>query len=233
MSLPILLRLADRCIRWWRQNRAGSHITAAEFVGEDVVALEISRPPNFTFRSAFVSPKLVHAFHQQTWLSSLGRGATCGKVKCCSASEGGGPSISAGDDPHRSDTAAGLEGALVLLQELCITAVGRHRSCQGGHSSQATQKPAAAFEICKWAPLDVAFVVPYRPGMYLYLHLPEVARREWHPFSLAGAPSAQSLAVFVRQSGKPAGTACAFQFAVLGGGAVRSMGPSFTTGRRS
>ena len=55
VSLPILLRLADRSIRWWRQNRAGSRITAAEFVGEDVVALEISRPTNFTFRSASVS----------------------------------------------------------------------------------------------------------------------------------------------------------------------------------
>ena len=75
----------------------------------------------------------------------------------------------------------------------------------------------------KWAPLDVAFVVRYRPGMYLYLHLPEVARREWHPFSLAGAPNAQSLAVFVRQNGKPAGTACATQIAVLGDSTVRPM----------
>jgi FAD-binding domain len=43
-----------------------------------------------------------------------------------------------------------------------------------------------------------------RPGMYMYMCMPAVARLQWHPISLAGSPSADSLAVLVRNSGEPA-----------------------------
>ncbi len=38
--------------------------------------------------------------------------------------------------------------------------------------------------------------------MYVYLNIPAVARYEWHPFSLAGAPSTSSLSVLLRDSGE-------------------------------
>ena len=37
--------------------------------------------------------------------------------------------------------------------------------------------------------------------MYVNLCIPAVAGLQWHPISLAGAPSADSLAVLVRNSG--------------------------------
>ena len=40
-----------------------------------------------------------------------------------------------------------------------------------------------------------------RPSMYLYLRIPAVAKYEWHPLSLAGAPSSSTLAVLVRSAG--------------------------------
>lgn len=50
ITIPIAIRLVDRAIRWWRRNVKGSKITAAEFMADGVVALEISRPPHFVFR---------------------------------------------------------------------------------------------------------------------------------------------------------------------------------------
>jgi FAD-binding domain len=41
-----------------------------------------------------------------------------------------------------------------------------------------------------------------RPGMYMYLCIPAVAKVQWHPISLAGSPSADSLAVLVSNSGE-------------------------------
>jgi FAD-binding domain len=40
-----------------------------------------------------------------------------------------------------------------------------------------------------------------RLGMYIYLCMPAVAQMQWHPISLAGSPSANSLAVLVSASG--------------------------------
>lgn len=50
ITLPILIRLADRCIRWWRRNKSGSRILCTEFLGDDLVALDITKPSNFNFR---------------------------------------------------------------------------------------------------------------------------------------------------------------------------------------
>ena len=40
-----------------------------------------------------------------------------------------------------------------------------------------------------------------RPGMYIYLCMPAASQLQWHPISLAGSPSADSLAVLVSNSG--------------------------------
>jgi hypothetical protein len=50
VSIPILIRLADRGIRWYRRNRRCTRILGAEFMGDDTVALQISRPKGFHFR---------------------------------------------------------------------------------------------------------------------------------------------------------------------------------------
>ena len=38
--------------------------------------------------------------------------------------------------------------------------------------------------------------------MYMYMCMPAIAKLQWHPISLAGSPSADSLAVLVRNSGE-------------------------------
>lgn len=50
VSIPILIRLIDRGIRWWRRNRRSARILGAEFMGDGLVALRISRPKGFNFR---------------------------------------------------------------------------------------------------------------------------------------------------------------------------------------
>lgn len=50
VSIPILIRLADRGIRWYRRNRRPARILGAEFMGNDIIALRISRPKGFHFR---------------------------------------------------------------------------------------------------------------------------------------------------------------------------------------
>ena len=42
-----------------------------------------------------------------------------------------------------------------------------------------------------------------RPGMFLYLNIPSVAKYEWHPLSLAGSPSSGVLSVLMRSGGAP------------------------------
>ena len=61
VSIPILIRLADRSIRWWRRNRRPSRILGAEFMGDDIVALRISRPKSFSFRCQALQPEICTA----------------------------------------------------------------------------------------------------------------------------------------------------------------------------
>ena len=56
MSIPLLIRLADRGIRWWRRNLRPSRILGAEFMGDDLVALRFTRPKGFHFRSDHPPP---------------------------------------------------------------------------------------------------------------------------------------------------------------------------------
>lgn len=41
----------------------------------------------------------------------------------------------------------------------------------------------------------------HRPGDYMFLRIPQVARREWHPFTISSAPERHNLTVHVRSLG--------------------------------
>ena len=66
VSIPILIRLADRIIRWWRRNQRPSRILGAEFMGDDILALRISRPKGFHFRCGAPSPLQSSAVEQRS-----------------------------------------------------------------------------------------------------------------------------------------------------------------------
>ncbi len=44
-------------------------------------------------------------------------------------------------------------------------------------------------------------VFPQHPGDYLFLHVPAVARHEWHPFTISSAPESEKLTLHVRALG--------------------------------
>ncbi|KAK3288761.1 hypothetical protein CYMTET_3778 [Cymbomonas tetramitiformis] len=41
----------------------------------------------------------------------------------------------------------------------------------------------------------------YRPGQYLYLNCPQIAKHEWHPFTITSAPEENSVTVHIRTRG--------------------------------
>lgn len=62
-------------------------------------------------------------------------------------------------------------------------------------SAQALRSGVAKLEIAR--PPGFTF----HPGDYVFLRIPAVAKREWHPFTLSSAPESKSLTVHVRSLG--------------------------------
>jgi FAD-binding domain len=158
VSIPLLIRLADRGIRWYRRNLRPSRILGAEFMGDDIVALRISRPKGFHFRCRTPLSQRLTGLVITHQLAPLG------------------PS----------------------LWNMPLWGVACHRVWQSvTRCLQSAEACSAHMQGC----CHNLLLPVCRPGMYIYLCMPEVAQLQWHPISLAGSPSANSLAVLVSNSG--------------------------------
>lgn len=62
-------------------------------------------------------------------------------------------------------------------------------------SAQALRSGVARLEIVRPPGFD------YHPGDYVFLRIPAIAKREWHPFTLSSAPESKALTVHVRSLG--------------------------------